>query len=98
MRLYDQTLVEFAILTLTGIIVSAVATLLVTDYRGFLTRYAHSSWRFYQRPWYQRLFVWTSWSRAYYADEARVRRDLRLAGIPGLATGVLVLSIEFAAL
>src|SRR6266571_7986846 len=98
MRLYDQTLVEFAILTRSGIAVSAVATLLLTDYRGFLTRYAHGCWQVYQRRWYQRLFVWTSWFRAYYACEARVRGGIRLVGVPGLATGVLVLSIEFAAL
>ena len=98
MQLSDQTLVEFAVLTLTGIVVSAVAALLVTDYRGSLTSYAHRYWRFYQRPWYQRLFLWTSSSRARYADEARVRRTLRLAAVPGLAMGVFILSIEFSAL
>jgi hypothetical protein len=94
----DQALVEFAVLAVTGIVVSAVAASMVTDYRGSLTRYAHSCWRFYQRRWYQRLFLWTSSSRAHYADEAWVRRTLRLGAIPGLAIGALILAIEFVAL
>ena len=98
MEMSDQTLVEFAILAVTGIVLSAVAAIMVTDYRGSLTRCAHSCWRFYQRRWYQRLFLRTSWSRAYYADEARVRRVFRLVAVLGLAMGVLVLVIEFAAL
>jgi hypothetical protein len=98
MQLSDQTLVEFAVLTLTGIVVSAVGALLVTDYRGFLTSYAHKCSRFYQRPWYSRLFLWTSSSRARHADEVRVRRDLRLAFVPWLPMGAFVLWIEFSAL
>jgi hypothetical protein len=98
MQLSDQTLAEFAVLTLTGLAVSAVAALLVTDCRGTLTGYAHRCWRFYQRPWYQRLFLWTSSSRARYGDEARVRRTMRLTAVPGLAMGTFVLSIEFSAL
>jgi hypothetical protein len=93
-----QTLAEFAVVTLTGLAVSVVATILVTDYRGSLTSYAHSCWRFYQRPWYRRLFLWTSQSRAYYAHEARLRRTLRLVAFSGLAMGVLILSIEFGVL
>jgi hypothetical protein len=98
MEMSDQTLAEFAVLAVTGIVVSAVAAIMVTDYRGSLTRYAHSCWRLYQHRWYQRLFLWTSSSRAHYADEARVRRTLRLVAVPGLAMGVLVLAIEVAAL
>jgi hypothetical protein len=98
MQLSNQTLVEFAVLTLAGIVWSALTASLVTDYRGSLTRYAHSCWMFYQRPWYQRLFLWTSSSRARHADEARVRRDLRLVAVPGLAMGLFILSIEFTAL
>ncbi len=94
----DQTLVEFAVLAVTGIVVSAVAAIMVMDYRGSLTRYAHGCWRFYQRRWYQRLFLWTSSSRAQAADEAWVRRTLRLVAVLGLAMGVLVLALEFAAL
>ena len=74
MQLSDQTLGEFAVLMVAGVLVSVAAAIMVTDYRGFLTSYAHSCWRFYQRRWYQRLFLRTSWSRAYYADETRVRR------------------------
>jgi hypothetical protein len=98
MQQSDQALVEFAVLTLTGVVVSAVAALLVTDYRGSLTSYAHRCWRLYQRAWYRRLFLWASSSRAHYADEARVRRTLRLVAVAGLAMGVLVLSIEVSAL
>lgn len=98
MQLSDQTLGEFAVLMVTGILVSVAAAIMVTDYRGFLTSYAHSCWRFYQHRWYQRLFLWTSSSRAYYADEGRVRRTFRLVAVLGLAMGVLVLAIEFAAL
>jgi hypothetical protein len=98
MQLSDQTLGEFAVLMVTGVLVSVAAAIIVTDYRGFLTSYAHSCWRFYQRRWYKRLFLRTSWSRAYYADEAGVQRVFRLVAVPGLAMGVLVLVIEFAAL
>ena len=94
----DQTLGEFAGLTLTGLAVLVVAAILVTDYRGSLTSYARSCWRFYQRAWYRRLFLWTSRSRAYYADGARVRRTLWLVAVFGLAMGVLILSIEFVSL
>ena len=94
----DQTLGEFAGLTLTGLAVLVVAAILVTDYRGSLASYARSCRRFYQRPWYRRLFLWTSRSRAYYADEARVRRTLWLVAVFWLAMGVLILSIEFVSL
>ena len=98
MHLSDQTLGEFAVRTLTGLVVLVVAAILVTDYRGFLTSYARGCWRFYQRPSYRRLFLWTSRSRAYYGDEARVRRTLRLVAVPGLVIGVLILSLEFVSL
>lgn len=42
MQLSDQTLVEFAILMLTGIIWSTGMVLLVMDYRGFLTSYTQA--------------------------------------------------------
>lgn len=98
MQASDQTLGEFAVLTLAGLAVLVVAAILVLDYRGSLTSYAHSCWRFYQRPSYRRLFLWTSRSRAYYADEARVRRTLRLVAAGGLVMGVLILVVEFGAL
>ena len=93
-----QTLGEFAVLTLTGLAVLVVGVILVTDYRGSLTRYARSCWRFYQRPWYRRLFLWTSRSRAYCASEARVRRTVRLLAVSWLATGVLIVSFELGSL
>ncbi|HEY2577668.1 MAG TPA: hypothetical protein VGI74_15280 [Streptosporangiaceae bacterium] len=98
MEMSDQTLAEFAVLAVTGILVSAVAAIMVTDYRGSLARCARSCWRICQHRWYQRLFLWTSSSRAHFADETRVRRTLRLVAVPGLAIGVLVLAIELAAL
>ena len=98
MQASDQTLGEFAVLTLTGLAVLVAAAILVADYRGSLTSYAHSCWWFYQRPWYRRLFLPTSRSRAYYADEARVRRTLRLVAVLGLVMGVFDLSIEFVSL
>ena len=94
----DQTLFQFAVLTLTGIIWSVVTALLVTDYRGTLTSYTHRCWLIYQRPWYQRTFLWTASSRARAADENRLRRTFRIAAVIGLAVGVFVLSIEFSAL
>jgi hypothetical protein len=97
-QMLDQSLAEFVVLTVAGIVVSAVSAILVTDYRGLLTSYAHGCWRFYQRRWYRRLFLWTSSSRAHYADEAWVRRALRVPAFPGLAVGVFVVFIEFAAL
>jgi hypothetical protein len=98
MRPSGQPPAELAVLTLTGLAVSVAAAILVTDYRGFLTSYARACWRFYQRPWYRRLFLRTSRSRAYYSDEARVQRTLRLVAVAGLAMGVLLLSIEFGVL
>lgn len=98
MQMSDQPLAQFAVLMVTGLVLAAVAAIMVTDYRGLLTRYAHSCWRIYQHRWYQRLFLWTSASRARYADEAWVRRTLRLVAVPGLAMGVFVLAIELAAL
>ncbi len=98
MQLSDQSLFEFAVLTLSGIVWSAVTALLVTDYRGTLTSYAHRCWLTYQRPWYQRTFLWTASSRARHADENRLRRTFRIVAVIGLAMGVFVLSIEFSAL
>jgi hypothetical protein len=69
MQLSDQTLVEFAVLTLTGIVWSVVTAMLVRDYRGALTSYTHRCWLTYQRPWYQRTFLRTASSRARHADE-----------------------------
>lgn len=48
MQLSDQPLSEFAILALTGIVWSATMALLVTDYRGALTRYTHRCWLLHQ--------------------------------------------------
>ncbi len=44
MEMSDQTLAEFAVLALTGIVVSAAA-IMVTTSLGSLTRYAHGCWR-----------------------------------------------------
>ena len=41
----------------------------------------------YQRPWYERVFLWTASSRAVYGDQARLRRSFRLAAAAGLAIG-----------
>ena len=98
MQLSHQTAVQFAVLTLTGISLSVVTALLVKDYRGALTNYTHRLWLTYQRPWYQRTFLWTSSSRARHADENRLRRTFWIVSVIGLAMGVFVLSIEFSAL
>jgi hypothetical protein len=52
MEMSDQTLAEFAVLAVTGIVMSAAAAIMVAHYRGSLTRYAHSCWRLYQHRWY----------------------------------------------
>jgi hypothetical protein len=98
MKLSDQALAEFAVLTLSGIVWSVVTALLVTDYRGTLTNYAHRCWLRYQRPWYQRTFLRPASSRARYADENRLRRTFRMVAVIGLVMGVFVVSIEFSAL
>jgi hypothetical protein len=98
MHLSEQTLAEFAVLTVTGIVWSVVTALLVRDYRSALTSYTHRCWLAYQRPWYQRTFLWTASSRARYADENWLRRTFRIVAVLGLAMGVFVLSMEFSAL
>ena len=98
MQWSDQTLGGFAVLALTGIIVSALSGLLVTDYRGLLTRYTHRCWLLYQRPWYRRTFSWGARSRAFHADERRLRRTFRVLAVLGAAIGLLVLTVEFIAL
>jgi hypothetical protein len=98
MQLSDQTLAEFAILSLAGIVMLAVMALLVADYRRLLTRYTHRCWLTYQRPWYQRIFLWTAASRARYGDEGRLRRTFRGVAVLGLAMGGFVLALEFIAL
>jgi hypothetical protein len=97
MELSGQTLAEFAVLTVAGIVMSAVAALLVTDYRGFLASYTHRCWLFYQRPWYRRAFLWTPSSRAFCADEDQLRRTFRVVAFSGLAMGVFILSVELIA-
>ncbi len=89
---------QFAALTLTGLAVLVAGAVMVTDYRGALTGYARACWRFYQRPSYRRLFLWTSRSRARCADEAPVRRTFRLLAVSWLVMGVLILSLEFGSL
>jgi hypothetical protein len=98
MRLPDQTLVQFAVLTLAGVVWSVVTALLVRDHRGVLTSYTHKCWLTYQRPWYQRTFLWTASSRARSADEVRLRRTFRIVAVLGLGMGVLLLSLELSTL
>jgi hypothetical protein len=98
MGLEDQTLAEFAVLTVGGAVWLAFTAALVTNYRGFATRVAHGNWRYYQRRWVQRLFLWTRAMRARYADEAWIRRNLLITARIGLAVGVFVLMIELLAL
>ena len=101
-QLSDQPLFQFAVLTLSGIVWSVVNALLVTDYRGALTRYTHRCWLTYQRPWYQRTFLWTASLRARYADENWVRRTFRITAVIGLAVSFVVslaiTSVLFAAI
>jgi hypothetical protein len=98
MELSDQPLGQFAVLALSGIVWSVMTALLVMDYRGILTSYTHRCWLVYQRPWYQRTFLWGASARARYADENRVRRTFRIVAIIGLAMGLFIVSIEFSAL
>jgi hypothetical protein len=98
MQLQDQAFAEFAVLACTGIVISAVMGLLVSDYRGFLTSYTHRCWQFYQRPWYRRMFLWSASARALYADEHRLRRTFRVVAVCGLAMGIFIFSAEFIAL
>lgn len=98
MELSDQTLTEFAVLALAGAVLMVASALIWTDYRGFLARYAHRCWQFYQQSWYQRLFLWTPSSRARYADESYVRRTMRFVAFPGTALGLFVITVELIAL
>lgn len=97
MELSGQTLGEFAVLTVTGIVMCAVTAFMVTDYRGVLTKYTHRCWVSYQHAWYRRTFLPMSPSRAFCADEDRLRRTFRGHALFGLAMGVLVLSVELIA-
>lgn len=98
MRLVNQPPTQFAVLMLTGIIVSAVTSALLTNYRGLLTSYAHRLWRQYQKPWYQKAFLWTRRQRAHYSDEAKIRRTMRVVAGFGAAMGIFFIVIEFTAL
>jgi hypothetical protein len=98
MTFVNQPIWQFVILTACGLVAVGVGTALVVDYRGLLTRYAHSLWESYQRPWYQRLFVWTDKQRQRLADERRIRTWVRVpAGILCLM-GFIFLFFEIGAL
>lgn len=74
-------------------VVSTFALVMVLDYRGLLTKFARHLWRTYQRP-----SPWGARMRAYYGDEATVRRHGRKAAFLMLLIGAAVLSFGLDAL
>ncbi len=94
----NQTLFQFAVLSLSGIVWLVAMVLLAMDYRGVLTSYAHRCRLVYQRRWYQRTFLWTAASRARNTDESWLRRTFRIVAVIGFAMGLFILSIEFGTL
>jgi len=97
MNFSDQPVAQFAVLTVAGSAVFVLTALLVTDYRGFLTWYAHRCWQKFQEPSNRKALVWTRWQRDNYADEHKVRGIARGLGSFGLAMGIFLLVIEVAA-
>lgn len=71
--LSNQPTAQFAVLAFTGGTIFVLTALLVTDFRGFLTWYAHRCWQKFQEPSYRKALVWTRWQRHNYADEHKVR-------------------------
>jgi hypothetical protein len=98
MALSNQPLTQFAVLLLTGTVMSLLCVVLTFDFRGYLTRYSHRLWRSYQKPWYQKTFLWTKRSRTFYGDEAKIRTTIRVVAVFGLAMGLLIFAVEFVAL
>jgi hypothetical protein len=98
MALSNQPLTQFAVLLLTGTVMSLICVALSFDLRGYLTSYCHRLWKSYQKPWYQKTFLWTKRSRAFYANEAKIRTTTRVVSVFGLAMGFFILAVEFAAL
>jgi hypothetical protein len=98
MGLENQTLIEFVVLTLTGLAWSTFNVVLLTDYRGLLTSHVRRSLRYYRRRWVRRTFLWARADRARYTDEAWLRRHVRVGAWVGLVPGALVLLLELLAL
>jgi hypothetical protein len=94
MTLSSQPVAQFAVLVFTGGAIFVLTALLVTDFRGFLTWYAHRCWQKFQDPSYRRALAWTRWQRESYADEHKVRVIARGVSGLGLAMGTFLLVIE----
>jgi hypothetical protein len=97
MTLSNQPVAQFAVLAFTAGAISVLTTLLVTDYRGFLTWYGHRCWQKFQQPSYRKALVWTRWQSDNYADEHKVRGIARALSGLGLAMGSFLLVIEVVA-
>ncbi|MHB8220538.1 MAG: hypothetical protein ACYDHU_09510 [Acidimicrobiales bacterium] len=95
MTLDNQSIPELFILLTTGLALGAAGGVLVTNYRGILARYAHNPWKHYQRPCYQKLFLWTKEQRAHDADRSFIRNAIRIpeAGMALMGLGVVVLEV-----
>ncbi len=89
MTLTNQSIGEFAVLTVTSVVLLGVSTALLLNFRGVLTRYAHYVWSFYQRP---------RWRWMHPGTEKRDRIGIRLASAVGLAMGSFIFGVEMAAL
>jgi hypothetical protein len=96
MQFSDQPLTQFAVLILTGAVLSLVTAPLMVNYRDFLGRYAHRLWQMYQRPFYRGLAL-TRWQRRYSSNEVRIRRTVRVVAAGGFAMGIFFIAIEVAA-
>jgi hypothetical protein len=96
--LASQSPTEVAVLFLTGIIMSMVTAVLLTDYRNLLTKYAQQLVRSYQSPLYQKVFLWTKRQRTAVSDEGKVRTTIRAVAAVGSVFGIVIVVIEIAAL
>jgi hypothetical protein len=97
MTLGSQPVAQFAVLSFTGSATFVLTAVLVTDFRGCLTWYAHRCWQKFQETSYSKALVWTRWQRDSYADEHKVRGIARGVSGLGLVMGTFLLVIEAAA-
>jgi hypothetical protein len=96
--LLNQPPSQVAILMLTGVAMSAVNGALLTNFRGFLDGYSRNLFRTYQKSWYRTLFIWTRRQRDLASDVSKVRKNVRVVAVFGLAMGAFIIAVELAAL
>jgi hypothetical protein len=84
-----ESIGEFIVLFLTGVVLVSVSTALVIDFHSFATQYARHLQAWYDRP---------RWRWLHPTTETQDRVGIRLASGLGLAMGVFIVAVEVAAL